>query len=430
MQIEEIRKNISSMADKLRIASKGGVAIDVISETILLLFVLDTMVQRQTGLLAHPKSYLAIYKGIQELGQHICFPGKAIKDILSCGIEDDNVQKELSRSIVFLDRLSEQEVSGSCLPEFSAIRECNPRELYAVVGELTSSLRWIPERTSSSISEIASVLLNVDENHSFCDFFCGNGFSSSVILKNGCRKAILNDVNPHNIAIARCMTVMCGIQNSEFYIKDGLTLDHVNLDRIFIDAPLKVKLREHYAEGINDLCSAGILKAVSMLSDGGLVAVTVPSSFLYVLSGAERRVRDWLVSERFLKGVIAFPGNMIANSPVNTAILLISKKKNDSIYMVDFSSETAEKYSYYNRSEHVRFINEEGLHIIVEATKKSFKKYISFELEYSKIEPEENILLPSRYSEKAKIRTRSLKEIDSDISECVDCLNSIFLKLS
>lgn len=430
MQIEEIRKNISSMADKLRIASKGGVAIDVISETILLLFVLDTMVQRQTGLLVHPESYLAVYKGIQELGQHICFPEKAIKDILSCGIDDDNVQKELSRSIVFLDRLSSQEISGYSLQEFSAVRECNPRELYAVIGELTSSLRWISERTSSSISEIASVLLDVDENHSFCDFFCGNGFSSSIILRNGCSKAILNDVNPHNVAIARCMTVMCNIPNTEFCIQDGLSLDHDGVDRIFIDAPLKIKLMDPYAEGINDLCSAGILKAVSMLSDDGLVAVTVPSSFLYVFSGAERRVRDWLVSERLLRGVIALPGNMMVSSSINTTILLISKKKNDSVFMVDLSSESAEKYSYYNRSEHVRFINEEGTHVVAEALNSSFEKYISFELEYSKIEPEENILLPSRYSEKAKIRTRSLEEIDSDITECMDSLKSIFLKLS
>jgi Type I restriction-modification system methyltransferase subunit len=195
---------------------------------------------------------------------------------------------------------------------------------------------------------------------------------------------------------------------------------------MFLDSPLKVRLPKPFKEGITDLCSAGILMAISMLSENGLAVVTVMSSFLFLHSGPERRVRDYLLENRLIKGIISLPTSMRSSTLINTSILLLSKEKNESIFMVDLSSEKAEIYSYYDRDEHVRHINYDGLRIISDAAKGSgFERFVSFLIDYKAIDPEENIILPSRYSEKEEKPVRAIGEIDSEIADCFRALAAL-----
>lgn len=71
------------------------------------------------------------------------------------------------------------------------------------------------------------------------------------------------------------------------------------------------------------------------LSDKGKAAVVVPTGFLTAQSGIERKIREKLVEEKMLRGVVSMPSNIFATTGTNVSILFIDKanKKGDIVLM-------------------------------------------------------------------------------------------------
>jgi type I restriction enzyme M protein len=81
------------------------------------------------------------------------------------------------------------------------------------------------------------------------------------------------------------------------------------------------------------------------LSKKGKAAVVVPTGFLTAQSGIERRIRQRLVDERMLRGVVSMPSNIFATTGTNVSILFIDKtnKKGDIVLMDAFNLGTTYK---------------------------------------------------------------------------------------
>lgn len=71
------------------------------------------------------------------------------------------------------------------------------------------------------------------------------------------------------------------------------------------------------------------------LSGKGKAAVVVPTGFITAQSGIERKIREKLVDEKMLRGVISMPSNIFATTGTNVSILFIdnANKKGDIVLM-------------------------------------------------------------------------------------------------
>jgi len=74
------------------------------------------------------------------------------------------------------------------------------------------------------------------------------------------------------------------------------------------------------------------------LKDDGKAAIVVPTGFITAQSGIEKVVRQKIVDNRWLKGVISMPSNIFANTGTNVSVLFIDKSNQDGeIMLIDAS---------------------------------------------------------------------------------------------
>lgn len=77
---------------------------------------------------------------------------------------------------------------------------------------------------------------------------------------------------------------------------------------------------------------------LSTLSDEGKAAVVVPTGFLSAKKGLERKIREKIINDKMLRGVISMPPNIFANTGTNVSILFLDKsKKYSEAFLVDAS---------------------------------------------------------------------------------------------
>ncbi len=74
------------------------------------------------------------------------------------------------------------------------------------------------------------------------------------------------------------------------------------------------------------------------LKPTGKAAVVVPTGFLTVKNKIEKKIRQKLVNEKMLAGVINMPTNIFAKTGTNVSILFIDKTNQDEVILIDASS--------------------------------------------------------------------------------------------
>jgi len=139
------------------------------------------------------------------------------------------------------------------------------------------------------------------------------------------------------------------------YHKDGDKL--MTFDYIVSNPPFKLDFSDYHAEldakQNNERFFAGIPNIpnkdkdkmsiyllfiqhiIFSLSPKGRAAIVVPTGFITAQSGIERKIREKLVEEKMLRGVVSMPSNIFATTGTNVSILFIDKanKKGDIVLM-------------------------------------------------------------------------------------------------
>jgi len=73
------------------------------------------------------------------------------------------------------------------------------------------------------------------------------------------------------------------------------------------------------------------------LSETGKAAIVVPTGFLTAQSGIEKSIREKLVENKWLKGVVSMPSNIFATTGTNVSVIFIDKDNRDKVVLVDAS---------------------------------------------------------------------------------------------
>lgn len=74
------------------------------------------------------------------------------------------------------------------------------------------------------------------------------------------------------------------------------------------------------------------------LKPGGKAAVVVPTGFITAQSGIDRKIREHLVDNKMLAGVVSMPSNIFATTGTNVSILFIDAANKEGVVLVDASN--------------------------------------------------------------------------------------------
>jgi type I restriction enzyme M protein len=77
---------------------------------------------------------------------------------------------------------------------------------------------------------------------------------------------------------------------------------------------------------------------VFSLKEDGKAAVVVPTGFITAQSGIDKKIRQKLIDEKMLAGVVSMPSNIFANTGTNVSILFIDKANQGDVVLIDASN--------------------------------------------------------------------------------------------
>jgi len=73
------------------------------------------------------------------------------------------------------------------------------------------------------------------------------------------------------------------------------------------------------------------------LKPGGKAAVVVPTGFITAQSGIDKGIRQHLVDNKMLAGVVSMPSNIFATTGTNVSILFVDRSNRESVVLIDAS---------------------------------------------------------------------------------------------
>jgi type I restriction enzyme M protein len=77
---------------------------------------------------------------------------------------------------------------------------------------------------------------------------------------------------------------------------------------------------------------------INSLSAKGKAAVVVPTGFITAASGIEKKIREHLVTEKMLRGVVSMPSNIFATTGTNVSVLFLDTQNADGkVVLIDAS---------------------------------------------------------------------------------------------
>ena len=80
---------------------------------------------------------------------------------------------------------------------------------------------------------------------------------------------------------------------------------------------------------------------VYSLKENGKAAVVVPTGFLTAQTGIDKKIRQKLVDENWLSGVVSMPSNIFATTGTNVSVVFIDKGRaetQEEVFLVDASN--------------------------------------------------------------------------------------------
>ncbi|EPB6687180.1 TPA: HsdM family class I SAM-dependent methyltransferase [Vibrio alginolyticus] len=107
-----------------------------------------------------------------------------------------------------------------------------------------------------------------------------------------------------------------------------------NKERFFAGIP-KTKAK---AKDKMEIYQLFLQHIIASLKPEGKAAVVVPTGFITAQSGIDKKIRQHLVDNKMLAGVVSMPSNIFATTGTNVSILFIDGSNKDSVVLIDASN--------------------------------------------------------------------------------------------
>ncbi|EFX90704.1 putative type I restriction-modification system, M subunit [Actinobacillus ureae ATCC 25976] len=77
---------------------------------------------------------------------------------------------------------------------------------------------------------------------------------------------------------------------------------------------------------------------IHSLKADGKAAVVLPTGFITAQSGIDKKIREFLVNEKMLAGVVSMPSNIFATTGTNVSILFLDRANKENVVLIDASN--------------------------------------------------------------------------------------------
>ncbi len=224
---------------------------------------------------------------------------------------------------------------------------------------------------------MADILVPVDKRGKVKDVTCYDPASGSGTLLMALAHAIgeqncsvfAQDISQKSSSLLRLNLVLNKLVHSIPHITQGNTILHPvhkegkalrRFDYIVSNPPFKMDFSDFRDDLDTDANAtrffAGIPKVpnkatdkmaiyllfiqhiIASLKPGGKAAVVVPTGFITAASGIELRIRQKLVDEKMIAGVVSMPSNIFATTGTNVSILFLDSAAHDAVVLIDASA--------------------------------------------------------------------------------------------
>lgn len=163
------------------------------------------------------------------------------------------------------------------------------------------------------------------------------------------------------------------------------------------------------------------------LSKKGRAAIVVPTGFIAAQSGIEKDIREKLVNEKMLKGVVSMPPNIFATTGTNVSVIFIDKTNDDDKIILMDASKLGRKIKLDGKNEKTVLSHEEENLIIKTFNNKEQVEDLSVVVSYDDIKDKNYSFSAGQFFDiKIEYIDITKEEFDRKISEYQDNLIKYF----
>lgn len=163
------------------------------------------------------------------------------------------------------------------------------------------------------------------------------------------------------------------------------------------------------------------------LKKGGKAAVVVPTGFLTAGNGIPKAIREYIVGERMLRGVISMPSNIFATTGTNVSILFIDESNKDGKVLLMDASKLGHKEKVDGKNQRTVLEADEISNIIDTFTNGEEKDDFSVLVDYEQIEQKKYSFSAGQYFEvKIEYVELTQEEFNAKMNEYTDNLKELF----
>lgn len=291
-------------------------------------------------------------------------------DEISKFIVDENVRDDFARALINkLVQLNFEEVFSSKVDFFSTIFEYLIKDYNKDSGG-----KYAEYYTPHSVASIMSRILvpNETNNVSIYDPSAGSGsLLMSLAHQIGEDKCTVysQDISQKSSSLLRLNLILNNLVHSIPNIVQGNTILEPfhkengklkKFDYIVSNPPFKLDFsdfrnqlettsnKERFFAGIPKIKPKALDKMeiyllfiqhiIYSLSEKGKAAIVVPTGFITAQNGIERDIREYMVKNKMLRGVVSMPSNIFATTGTNVSILFLDKTNTEGkIILMDAS---------------------------------------------------------------------------------------------
>lgn len=198
-----------------------------------------------------------------------------------------------------------------------------------------------------------------------------------------------------------------------------------NKERFFAGIP-KIKARSKDKMEIFQLFLQHIIYS---LKPNGRAAIVLPTGFITSQTGIDVSIREYIVKNKILAGVISMPSNIFATTGTNVSILFLDGNSKDDVILID-ASDLGEKIKDGKNQKTILNGEEEKL-IIDRFNNKSFQEGFSICLNYEQIQKKNYSFSAGQYFEVKFDNTDiGVEEFTNKINEMQKNLSILFSESS
>ena len=206
-------------------------------------------------------------------------------------------------------------------------------------------------------------------------------------------------------------------------------------DRFFAGIP-KVPAKKKESMAIYVMFLQHIIHS---LKKNGKASIVVPTGFITAQSGIEKKIRQKLIDEKMLAGVVSMPSNIFANTGTNVSILFIDKTNKGDVVLIDASNlgtkvkEDKNQKTVLSHIEEGQIINTfnakkavDDFSVVVKCEDISSKNYSLSAGQYFEVKMEHNDITRKDFEKKIKVIKSNLnclftesKDLELDIQRAL-----------